>query len=135
MPSDRWRAPLTRVGNYIGIQLALFPPFNLGVGWALTEFGIDYKIATIVGFFVQATIGFFLNRWWTFQAEVKTSTGLVKTWGIAVFNLALAVGLTTVFIEYVGLSFLPARIGAAVIALLWGYVLNARFTFKTKILR
>jgi putative flippase GtrA len=109
-------------------------PLNLFIAWSLTEAGMDYRAATVAGFFTHVSIAFFINRTWTFhKAEVRTDTGLLKTWTIGASDLAIALAMTTALVEYAGLGFLYARIGAALTVFIWSYVLNCIFTFRVKV--
>ena len=131
MPKN-WRAPVVRLVRYGGIDAVLFP-LNIGIAWALTVAGVEYRIATACGFFIHLTLAFFANRKWTFHSSVDTTVGLGKTWLIGLSDLVVAVIATSLLVEYAGLTFLLARTGAALVVFVWDYVLNCTLTFKEKL--
>ena len=122
--------PLRRMLTYGSVNLILLP-LNLATAWALTEIGVQYLVATAVGFMVHVVLEFFINRRWTFERlDLKTIPGLVRALCVQVSAL-IVVPLSTKFgVELAHLDFVYARGSAVVTSAVWCYVLDHLFTFR-----
>jgi putative flippase GtrA len=120
---------LQRIAVYAGVN-TLCLPCNIGLAWILTTHGLHYILATIAGFMLHVLLAFSLNRTFTFRSSVSARNGLAKSAIVAITGVFVAVAVTALCVEVVGLSFLASRILAMFVAGLWDYVLDSQFTFR-----
>jgi putative flippase GtrA len=72
-----------------------------------------------------------MNYIWTFSgAKHGKAKGLVSFMGIGAAGLVITLGIMALLVEFFGVHYLIARIIAAIVTLLWNYILNSLVTFK-----
>jgi putative flippase GtrA len=90
---------LNLLKNKIGIQFYKFivvgvvaTLVNYSIFYILLEFlKINYLISSAFGFLFGMVIGYFLNRKWTFQIEIKTTNAeIIKYFLVYTFSLILS---------------------------------------------
>lgn len=59
---------------------------NYGIFYALLKI-LDYRLSGAIGFMSGALSGFFLNRSWTFNSDVKINSGILKYFLVQLFCL------------------------------------------------
>ena len=128
--------PFTRAIEYYIVDAVTFLG-NIFLAWALVQYGgVQYLVATALGFLFQTIIAFFANKEWTFHKQhLRTLRGLTITTTVQLSALFIAVAGTAIGVEILGLSFFLSRILAALIAGFWGYIMDSRFTFGISPLR
>ena len=122
---------LKRILKYGSVNLVLLP-LNILIAWILTHLGMHYLLATAIGFTVQITLAFLINRRWTFEKmSITVTSGLARSMVVEATALMVVIVTTWIGVEYLSLSFVSARIAAVVVAGVWCYILDSLFTFKT----
>jgi putative flippase GtrA len=127
---------LTRGIEYYTVDAVAFV-VNIACAWALTEFaGVNYIVATIIGFALQTVGAYVANKAWTFRiSRVRMTRGLAVTTFVQLSVLALAVSGTAYGVEVLGWSFIAARVSAGIVAGLWSYIADSYLTFRVSPLR
>jgi putative flippase GtrA len=125
--------PARRMFSYSGINIALLP-LNVGTGWVLTEYGVQYLLATAIGYGVHTTIAFFFNADKTFRhSSVCKKQALVRTYQVLGLAFLVTLLVMGVLMEHFEADFLFARLCAGVCAGVWAFALDTKYTFKKKI--
>jgi putative flippase GtrA len=123
---------LKRLARYTSVNIVCLP-VNIGLAWLLTESGMHYVTATVMGYAAHVLLAFLLNFVWTFDQPVIHATKSIMY--LAVIHSAsflIVIAVTAICVELIMLSFITARIIAMVIAGLWDYTLDSLFTFKPR---
>ena len=124
--------PLRRIIKYSTVN-GIVLPLNLGIAWGLTLLGLNYLVATAVGYTVQITLAFFVNRHWTFaKPEVETLTGLMRAGIVEASAFIIVLATTYLCVAALHLPFIWARIAAVIAAGIWCYLMDSIFTFRVK---
>ena len=94
-------------------------------------FGINYLVASAIGFVIGAINGFLLNRAWTFQghegdAFTPVRWAIVQTCGLALDELLLYLG-----VHELGIDKIIAQALAIVIVVVLTFLANRAWTFRT----
>jgi len=112
---------------------------NLGVYWLLTRFaGFDagrlYLLANVISFEASVLSNFTLNDFFTFIDKRKSSGNffirMLKFNLISLIGLGLQSGCLWLFRDIVGLFDIVALIIGIIVATLWNYMVNSRWTWK-----
>lgn len=88
----------------------------------LLALGVGYVAAVVVAYFAGVANGYTLNRRWTFLAGRFSVGSLSRYTTVQATGLALSVGLTSFFVEVLGVPELPALV------LSWPPVIAVTFT-------
>ena len=94
-------------------------------------FGLNYLVASAIGFIVGAINGFLLNRAWTFQghegdAFTPVRWAIVQTCGLGLDELFLYIG-----VHELGIDKIAAQALAIVIVVVLTFLANRAWTFRT----
>ena len=94
-------------------------------------FGLNYLVASAIGFVVGAVNGFLLNRAWTFQghegdALTPVRWAIVQTCGLGLDELLLYIG-----VHEFGIDKIVAQALAIVIVVVITFLANRAWTFRT----
>ena len=120
-----------RVVKFLTIN-TLLVPVNIGIATGLTFVGLHYLLATLVGIVVHISIAFFIHRKQTFQREdLHAGTGILRGLVVEFSGFGIVLFAVYVFVDLLGLSFLSARIIAALLVGVWDYLVHSWVTFKT----
>jgi putative flippase GtrA len=96
-------------------------------------FHVYYLIATTISFIVAVTWSFYLNRRWTFRVK----RGLIPQYGafflVNTAVMLLNVGLLYVFVDYLKVDDLLAKLGITLILGILNFTVNKFWTFRPKI--
>lgn len=127
---------ITRALEYYLVGTATFIA-NISLAWVLTYYGgLQYILATTIGFIVQTVVAFLANRKWAFaKKNLHIPRGLLVTTLVQFSALFIAIIGTALGVEIFHWSFLLSRIMAGLIAGVWGYIMDSRFTFGVAPLR
>ena len=105
---------------------------DLAILWTLVEFlAVPQVPAAAIAFVVPLVVFYFLQRAWVFPDNDR-SVGK----GLAVFAATVGVSFIAMMatywalMEFVGLHYLIARVGASLVYGLMLFVLNGKFNFK-----
>ncbi len=93
-------------------------------------FGLNYLVASAIGFVVGAINGFLLNRAWTFQghegdAFTPVRWAIVQTCGLGLDELLLYIG-----VHELGIDKIAAQALAIVIVVVLTFLANRAWTFR-----
>ena len=115
-----------------GFVSGLATVIDILVLWLFTSvFGVYYLLSAVLAFIVGSTSNYSMNYVWTFSGTRHGKTkGLVSFMGIGAAGLIITLVIMALLVEFFGIHYLVARIIAAVVTLLWNYVLNSLVTFK-----
>ncbi len=93
--------------------------------------GIDAVAASLAGFVVGALINYQLNRTYTFQSDVCHGVALPKFFTIAAIGAFLNTLIMSVAVNQFELHYFLSQVLATGIVLVWGFVGNRFWTFKS----
>ena len=107
-----------------------------GLLWSFVELGrINYLVAAAVSIEITILLQYVVNNAWTFSASRHTGRGaflrgLVRTNVVRGSAIPIQLGLLAAFVQWVGLVYVVANIGAILISGVYRYLLDARWTWK-----
>lgn len=113
MPHQVLRYAVVGVSNTV-ISMAVYA--------GLLALGVGYVAAVVVAYLAGIANGYTLNRRWTFVAGSFSVGSLSRYTTVQATGLLLSVGLTTLFVERLGVPALPALV------LSWPLVIAVTFT-------
>lgn len=111
---------------------AIFFAFDIFSFWFFNAYlGMNYMLATFIGFAIANSLNYFTNRLWGFRDTISTiRAGYVSYMGLATIALALISGFMFIFVSLMGIPSLMARIIAGMLVGIFNYIANHVFTFK-----
>lgn len=122
---------LKRILKYASVNVLLLP-INILIAWQLTDAGMNYLLATSIGFGIQVTTAFLINRKWTFERkDIAIGSGLIRSAVVEVSALGIVVLTTWIGVAVMSADFMVARVSAVFTAGVWCYLLDSFFTFRT----
>lgn len=122
---------IRRFSKYTLVAGVLFVG-NMAIAYGLRE-GFDFSniLATLCGMVVHGVAAFYINRSLVFKSPTtQAKTGLAKVAVMEVGAFVIVLALTWVGEFIFHQTFLVSRIGAAVAALLWLFVLDSAWVFQ-----
>jgi len=123
-------SPKVRILLYGGVNVIALAP-NLLTAWLLTEWGMQYLLATICGYVVHIAGAFVLNHTWTFKhSNASRGKAVARTTLVHIGSFTIVMLVTPLCVEVFGTSFIVARLTASVYAGIWDYLLDSHFTFE-----
>ena len=121
--------PVQRFLLYSGVNSVAFV-CNLTVAWVLTTWGMQYLLATVCGYVVHLTLVFVVNHTWTFRTgDVRQGAAVLRMCVVHIGSFVLVMTVTPLCVELLGMSYLFARLIAALCAWVWDYLLDSHVTF------
>lgn len=111
-----------------GIQTALL--------WAFVEFGgLNYLVGAAVAIEITIVLQYVANNAWTFSASRHTARGeylrgLLRTNVVRGSAIPIQLGLLAAFVQWVGLTYVVANLGAILVSGVYRYLLDARWTWQ-----
>lgn len=93
--------------------------------------GVDPVWASTVGFVLSAFANYIINYHYTFGSKQRHVTALGKFAALASVGLFLNSAIMSGLIR-LGLHYLPAQLVATLVVLIWNFVGNSLWTFRTK---
>jgi putative flippase GtrA len=97
---------------------------------ALVEgFGVSATPASTVGYIASSAVNYYLNYSFTFRSDADHGRSLPRFLLIAGCGLLLNGTVTYVGTAIFGLQYLLAQVAATIVALLWNFLANLRWTF------
>ena len=99
----------------------------------ITWFADYYLVANAIAFAVAATNSFYLNKYWTFQSKDKRQITFqyFKFLLVSIFTLILVEAFLYLFVNYLGMFDLYAKVLVIIISLISNFFLNKLIVFKT----
>lgn len=122
------RLPKFLASGIIGISV------NLGLFHALYVIGVPYLTGSVVSFAFALSVGFILQKYWTFEdrGRERLHAQFASYAALALFNLALNTGIVFMLVEKLSVYYLLAQaIGAALVAI-DSFIAYQLFIFKPK---
>lgn len=109
---------------------------NLSVVYFLTENSVHYLLSGAFGIESAILINFFANRAWTFRsANVDGLDGVLQALlrDHAVRSVGMGVNLAILFVltDLVGVFYMISQVVGAVVAVVWNFAGNIRWTWGT----
>jgi putative flippase GtrA len=97
---------------------------------ALVEgLGIFATLASTVGYVVSSAVNYYLNYSFTFRSDAEHGRSLPRFLLIAGCGLVLNGAVTYLGTAILGLHYILAQVAATIVALLWNFLANLRWTF------
>lgn len=121
---------LERFARYVGVGFLMFLA-DIVLVYALIFMGMEYLLATVIGFILAMTGAFFLNRAWTYGTHTS-AWRVVYALAIALVSLVIVAWCTYWGVEYLALHYMLARSAAGILATLWSYTADSLVTFEVK---
>ena len=100
-------------GICLGLGTTLIP--------LLSWWGLHYALATLVAFFLNVIVGFFLHSYWTFDVE-RNYCSLVRYISTVALNLPLTVIIIGISHDIMGLSVAASTVISASVLLIWNFI-------------
>jgi putative flippase GtrA len=126
----RWHVT-GRFVRYQVVSLSSFLIDLLALSLCMFAFGLNYLLATAIGFAASVVYAFFLNRAWSFKKWVFTSRIFISFF-VGLGTLAVVLFVTYVGVETIRVPYLEARLTAALIAAVVSYIGDSIFTFQMR---
>ena len=109
---------------------------NLFVLYVLTDiFGVWYVVSGIAAFFVSISVGFSLQKFWTFRAtgvrHIKRQMAMYMA--VGAMNLALGPVMLYTIVETFGLWYVVAQVVVMALLAVGSYFINRFITFKQEV--
>ncbi|RYG64918.1 GtrA family protein [bacterium] len=107
---------------------------NLGVLYLVTEFlGAHYLVAMAVSIVVANSLGFILNRNWTFESRSASIwRELVRYFTVNLGQSALNLALMAFFVSVLGVHYLVASAGIAIVLTGANFLLHKNWSFNSR---
>jgi putative flippase GtrA len=127
----RWLARFQQFIKYcVGGGLAFVT--DAGLLFVFTEyFGIWYLFSATLSFLISGVVNYSFQYFVTFKGqggELKKQAGIFLL--VALVGLVINNSLLYLQVEVFGLWYMAAKAIAAVVVLIWNFLMNKRFTFK-----
>jgi len=106
---------------------------HLIILYLLTEFlGIYYIVSSLLGYLLALTIGFILNKTWTFKESFKTNVinKYIKFFTVCTVSLFVNLLFLYLLTEFLNIYYLISQVLAAGISLLLNFSGSKIWTFK-----
>lgn len=97
--------------------------------WGLVTAGVAVLLASTIGAIGGALINYILNYRYTFNSKVAHRSALVKFFAVALIGLLLNL---LIMASLTQLHYYIAQIIATFFVLVWNYIANLLWTFKTR---
>jgi putative flippase GtrA len=91
--------------------------------------GISATLASTVGYAVSSAVNYYLNYSFTFKSDAEHGRSIPRFLLIAGCGLLLNGAITYLGTAVFGLHYLLAQVAATIVALLWNFLANLRWTF------
>jgi putative flippase GtrA len=130
------RKSFNRLGEII--KFTLVGGFCLCCGTLILYFCLEvlkfhYLIATIIGFVLSNLLGFFLNKYYTFQAKnTKIWKELYKYYTVMTSSFIANLGMMFIFVDIFKIWAVYASLIVAVIFYIYNYLMHKNWSFKIK---
>ncbi|WP_418286087.1 GtrA family protein [Halorubrum sp. DTA46] len=110
-----------------GIQMTLLWLFVDGIG-------MNYLIGATVSIEITIVLSYVFNNAWTFEASQNTGvraylTGLLQTNVVRGTAIPIQLGVLYAFVEWGGMMYLVANVGAILISGIYRFVLDSQWTW------
>lgn len=117
------------------MRFLLTGAFTNGVGYgvfliAVYVFGIGHKTTATFLFVIGVTIGFTLNKNWTFKSKAPYSTTLFKYLAIYISGYFINILFLYVFVDYLGYEVGWSQFIAIGFLTIYYFVMNKFFIFR-----
>lgn len=97
---------------------------------ALVEgLGLFATLASTAGYVVSSAVNYYLNYSFTFRSDARHGRSIPRFLLIAGCGLLLNGAITYLGTAVFGLHYLLAQVAATIVALLWNFLANLRWTF------
>ncbi|MGD0502389.1 MAG: GtrA family protein [Steroidobacteraceae bacterium] len=97
---------------------------------ALVEgLGIFAALASTIGYIVSSAVNYYLNYSFTFRSDAAHGRSVPRFLLISGCGLVLNGTITYLGTAILGLHYLIAQVAATIVALLWNFLANLRWTF------
>lgn len=94
--------------------------------------GIWYLLSGVLAFVITATINFLLNKRFTFKnTALDYRRQYTQFLVVAICGLAINTSVLYICTSLLGIWYLTSRVISSLVAMLWNYLLNAKFVFRT----
>jgi dolichol-phosphate mannosyltransferase len=108
---------------------------NLAVLYALTQLGVYYLLAGLIGIEAGLLSNFFLNRSWTFRDRGEsglryTLTALYRDHAVRFVGIVLNLVILWLFTSVFGIFYLISQLIGIAVAMLWNYGGNQWWTWE-----
>jgi len=98
---------------------------------AVSRWGIPYYLATPCTFLIAVSCNYALSRTFVFRGSQRSwHGGYLYFASVALLGAAATTGLVTVFVEFLGIYYLLARVLVAGVIGMVNYLVNLHFNFK-----
>ena len=96
--------------------------------WVMVDGGLDVVSSSCVGGVAGAVVNYFLNYRFTFHSDLPHGSTMVKFFTVALFGLIFNLIIMT---ELIYLHYLVAQFITIFFVLLWNYLANLSWTFRS----
>ncbi len=106
---------------------------HVGLLYFFTEFlNIYYILSSFFGYFVALSIGFIVNKVWTFEESIRTRaiSKYSKFFAVCMFSLGISLILLYALTEFFGIHYIVSQILARGVALIINFLGNSLWTFR-----
>ena len=88
-------------------------------------------LATVLGSVVGAVINYVLNYQFTFRSEIAHGPALSKFMLVSATSALVNLGIMWLGVSQLHVHYIPVQLFATAVVLLFGFVLNRAWTFRT----
>ncbi|MBN9064401.1 MAG: polysaccharide synthesis protein GtrA [Rhizobiales bacterium 65-9] len=122
---------LRQFATFFGVG-ALATALHYAVLVALAEvFSVDPVAAALTGYCAGGLASYWLNRTRTFHSDRPHGEAGWRFAAVMAVGFALTWSLMTLFVDRLGLPYLPAQIVATGVVLVWNFIAHKWWTFRT----
>lgn len=124
-----------RLGKYCASStLAVLVDFSL-LFLFVESFGIHYLFAATMSFIIGHSLNYFISRRWNFRKTTREyKIAYLLFVGFGILGLGLTVLLLKLFVSYLGVHYLTARIIVGVFVGFSNFLFNYYVTFKADLI-
>jgi putative flippase GtrA len=106
-----------------------------GIWWVLFEAGVDYRVASAIGYGVGSLVNFGLQKWLTFRDRSNSAVGwqLLAYWIIVGVSLGLTVAGVWLGVALAGLEEWLSVIVTSAVILVFNFAAHKWITFNRSV--
>lgn len=100
---------------------------ELATLWSLTEFGgVNYLWSSAIAFSIAVAINYVMCARWVFEAKPRGASTIMIFVGTSVAGLGINQACMYLFVEFVGLHYMLAKIVSTAIVTAWNFFTKRR---------
>ena len=93
--------------------------------------GMNYLVGYVIAFFILNFFSYLLNRYYVFNGRFTVKWGeLTRYYLVMLFSLGVNLVLMYLLVDILGINYLVATMGVAVLLALFNYVAHLRVSFR-----